>query len=172
MRIDEVRVEGKELILTSPDFGDIRRFAYKFKAGNYEIVKKRKKRSNDANALCWALCTEIANVLRTDKESIYVDMLKKYGQSEIWAAGTEANPAEHFKYYDFFGKRTISGKEVLFYTVYRGSSEYDTREMSILIDCIIEEAKALDIEVISEREKSLLLQEWGKGDESKANYSL
>lgn len=167
MRIDEVRVAGNELVLKSPDIGEIRRFAYKFKAGNYEIVKKRKKRSNDANALCWALCTEIANVLRTEKESIYVDMLKKYGQSEIWAAGTDANPAEHFKYYDFFGKRTISGKEVLFYTVYRGSSEYDTREMSILIDSIIDEAKALDIEVISEREKSLLLQEWGKQYESK-----
>ena len=161
MQITECRVAGNELVLKSPDIGEIRRFAYKFKAGNYEIVKKRKKRSNDANALCWALCTEIANVLRTEKESIYVDMLKKYGQSEMWAAGTDANPAEHFKYYDFFGKRTISGKEVLFYTVYRGSSEYDTREMSILIDSIIDEAKALDIEVISEREKSLLLQEWG-----------
>lgn len=161
MRIDEVRVAGKELILKTPDIGEIRRFAYKFKAGNYEIKQKRKKRSNDANALCWAICTEIANVLRTDKESIYVDMLKKYGQSDIWASGPEVNPAHHFKYYDFFGKRTVQGKEVNFYVVYRGSSEYDTREMSILIDGIIDEAKALDIEVISEREKSLLLEEWG-----------
>ena len=162
MKIEAVRVEGKELILTSPDYGDIRRFAYSFKAGNYEIQRKRKKRSNDANALCWAICTEIANVLRADKDSIYVDMLKKYGQSDIWASGTDVNPAHHFKYYDFFGKRTVQGKEVNFYVVYRGSSEYDTREMSILIDGIIEEAKALDIDVISEREKSLLLQEWGK----------
>ena len=169
MRIDEVRVAGKELILKTPDIGEIRRFAYKFKAGNYEIKQKRKKRSNDANALCWAICTEIANVLRTDKESIYVDMLKKYGQSDIWASGPEVNPAHHFKYYDFFGKRTVQGKEVNFYVVYRGSSEYDTREMSILIDGIIDEAKALDIEVISEREKSLLLDAWGKQDESKEN---
>lgn len=162
MRIDAARVAGDELILKSPDFAEIRRFAYKFKAGNYEIKQKRKKRSNDANALCWKLCTEIANVLRTDKESIYVDMLKQYGQSDIWAGGKETKPEQHFKYYDYFGKRIIQGQEVLFYTVYRGSSEYDTREMSILIDGIIDEAKALDIEVISEREKSLLLQEWGQ----------
>ena len=169
MNITECRVAGKELILKSDDFGAIRRFAYKFKAGNYEIVRKRKKRSNDANALCWAICTEIANVLRTDKESIYVDMLKQYGQSDIWAASPETRPEHHFKYYDFFGKRMVNGKEVYFYTVYRGSSEYDTREMSILIDGIIDEAKALDIDVISEREKSLLLDEWGKGDEVGAN---
>lgn len=172
MQITECRVAGDELCLKSPDFGEIRRIAYKFKAGNYEIVRKRKRRSNDANALCWAVCTEIANVLRTDKESIYVDMLKQYGQSDIWAASPETRPEQHFKYYDFFGKRMVNGKEVHFYTVYRGSSEYDTREMSILLEGIIDEAKALDIDVISEREKSLLLQEWGKGDEVRANKSL
>ena len=161
MQITECRVAGNELILKSPDISDMRRFAYKFKAGNYEIEAKRKKRSNDANALCWKLCTEIANVLRTDKDSIYVDMLKKYGQSDIWAGGADVRPEQHFKYYDYFGKRMIQGKEVYFYTAYRGSSEYDTREMSILIDGIIDEAKALDIEVISESERALLLAEWG-----------
>ena len=165
MQITECRVEGNELILKSPDIADIRRFVYKFKAGNYEIERKKKKRSLNANALCWKLCSEMADVLRTDKESIYVDMLKSYGQSEVWAGSPDAKPDEHFKYYDFFGKGVIKGKEMCFYTVYRGSSEYDTREMSILIDGIIEEAKALDIEVISEREKSLLLQAWGKQDE-------
>ena len=44
MQIDEVRVAGKELILKSPDLAEIRRFAYNFKAGNYEIERKRKKR--------------------------------------------------------------------------------------------------------------------------------
>ena len=163
MYVESVRVQGQELILKTPDYADIRRFAYNFKAGNYEIEKKRKKRSNDANALCWKLCTEIANVLRTDKDSIYVDMLKRYGQSDIWASGRDVDPAQHFKYYEFFGKRMIKGQEVRLYTVYRGSSEYDTKEMSILIDGIIDEAKALDIEVISEQEKSLLLEEWGNG---------
>lgn len=162
MRITECRIAGNELCLKTTDFTEVRRWAYNFKAGDYEIVRRRKKRSNDANALCWKLCTEIANVLRTDKESIYVDMLKSYGQSDIWAAGPETNPEQHFKYFDFFGKRTVGGKEVCFYTVYRGSSEYDTKEMSILLDGIIYEAKNLDIEVISEREKSLLLEEWGK----------
>ena len=161
MQLTECRVAGDELILKTPDIAEMRRFAYKFKAGNYEIVRKRKKRSNDANALCWAICTEIANVVRTDKESIYVDMLKQYGQSDIVSVLSTVDVKGYFKYYEEFGKGTVNGKEFTHYKVYKGSSEYDTREMSILIDGIIDEAKALDIEVISEREKSLLLQEWG-----------
>ena len=163
MQIDAVRVTGDELIIKSPDYADIRRFAYKFKAGNYEIERKRKKRSNDANALCWKLCTEIANVLRSEKESIYVDMLKRYGQSDIVSVLSSVNVKGYFKYYDEFGKGTVNGKEFTHYKVYKGSSEYDTKEMSILLDGIIDEAKALDIEVISEREKSLLLEEWENG---------
>lgn len=165
MQFSECRIAGNELILKASDVYEIRRFAYNFKAGNYEIERKRKKRSNDANALCWKLCTEIANVLRADKDSIYVDMLKNYGQSDIWAASPETRPEEHFKYFDFFGRRTVDNKEVYFYTVYKGSSGYDTREMSIFLDGIISEAKALDIEVISERERSLMLDEWGRGSD-------
>ena len=169
MQIDTVRIAGDELIIKSPDYADIRRFAYKFKAGNYEIERKRKKRSNDANALCWKLCTEIANVLRAEKESIYVDMLKRYGQSDIVSVLSSVNVKGYFKYYDEFGKGTANGKEFTHYKVYKGSSEYDTKEMSILLDGIIDDAKALDIEVISEREKSLLLEEWSNAQTDKSS---
>ena len=162
MQLVAVRVEGQELILKSPDYAEIRRFAYHFKEGEYQIERKRKKRSTDANALCWKLCTEIANVLRTDKDSIYIDMLKRYGQSDLVTMLSIVNPKSYFKYYDECGKGYSKGKEYTHYKVYKGSSEYDTREMSILLDGIIYEAKSLDIEVISEREKSLLLQEWGQ----------
>lgn len=162
MLITAVRVAGDELILKSPDYGEIRRFAYRFKEGNYEIERKKKKRSTDANALCWKLCTEIANVLRTDKDSIYIDMLKRYGQSEIVSVRSEINVKGYFKYYDVFGKGYVNGNEFTHYKVFKGSSEYDTREMSILIDGIMDEAKNLDIDVISESEKALLLSEWGQ----------
>lgn len=161
MQITDVRVAGNELILTSPDLAEIRRFAYNFKAGNYEVERKRKKRSTDANALAWKLCTEIANVLRSDKDSIYVEMLKRYGQSDLVTILSEVTASNYFKYFEECGRGTMKGREYTHYKVFRGSSEYDTREMNILLDGIISEAKALDIEVISEREKSLLLEEWG-----------
>lgn len=161
MRIEGARAEGKDLILTSPDFAEIRQFVYKFKAGNYEIEKKKKKRSLDANAMCWGVINEIANVLRADKDSIYLDMLKKYGQSSIVSVLANVDVKGYFKYYDEFGKGTVNGKEFTHYKVYKGSSEYDTREMAILIDGIIYEAKALDIDVISDSDRVLLLAEWG-----------
>jgi phosphoribosyl-dephospho-CoA transferase len=43
---------------------------------------------------------------------------------------------------------------------YYGSSAYDTKQMTALVDRLIQDAKALDIDVISEKEKSLLLEEW------------
>lgn len=162
MQITAVRIEGDELLLKSPDIGEIRRFAYNFKSGNYEIERKRKKRSLNANALCWKLCTEIANVLRADKDSIYIDMLKRYGQSDLITMLSIVDPKSYFKYFEECGKGNSKGREYTHYKVYKGSSEYDTREMSIFLDGIISEAKALDIEVISEREKSLLLEEWGQ----------
>lgn len=161
MQITECRVEGNDLILKTSELSEIRRFAYNFKAGNYEIELKRKKRSNDANAFCWKLCTEIANVLRADKDSIYVDMLKKYGQSDIVSVVSAVDVKPYFKYYDEFGKGTVNGKEFTHYKVYKGSSVYDTKEMSILLDGIIDEAKSLDIEVISESDRALLLADWG-----------
>lgn len=162
MLITSVRVAGDELILKSTDYSEIRRFAYNFKEGNYEIERKKKKRSTDANALCWKICTEIANVLRTDKDSVYIDMLKKYGQSDIVSVSSEVDVKGYFKYFDEWGKGCVNSKEFTHYKVYKGSSEYGTREMSILLDGILSEAKALDVEVISEREKTLLLEEWGK----------
>ena len=162
MNISSVRIAGDELILKSPDLSEIRRFAYQFKAGEYQIERKKKKRSTDANALCWKMCTEIANVLRTEKESVYVEMLRRYGQSDIVSVVSSVDVKGYFKYYEEFGRGTVNGKEFTHYKVYKGSSEYDTREMSILLDGILDEAKALDIEVITEREKSLLLTEWGR----------
>ena len=164
MQITDCRVAGNELILRTTELSEIKRFAYNFKAGNYEIARKKKKRSNDANAMAWAIINEIANVLRSDKDSIYLDMLKKYGQSDIISVVSSVDVKPYFKYYDEFGKGTVNGKEFTHYKVYKGSSEYDTREMSILLDGIIDEAKSLDIEVISESDRALLLAEWGGGN--------
>ena len=125
------------------------------------IKPYREKRSLNANALCWKLCTEIANVLRSDKDSIYVQMLKRYGQSEIVSVLATVNVSGYFKYYEEFGTGYVKGKEFTHYKVYKGSSEYDTREMSILLDGIVDEAKALNIAVMSERELSLIKSGWG-----------
>lgn len=127
-----------------------------------KIDKYREKRSLNANALCWKVCTEIANVLRSDKDSVYLEMLKRYGQSEIVSVLSTVDVSGYFKYYDTFGTGYVKGKEFTHYKIYKGSSEYDTREMSILLDGIIDEAKGMGIDVMSESELALIKNEWGR----------
>lgn len=125
-----------------------------------EIKLKRKKRSLNANALCWKLCTEIANILRCSKDEVYISNLKSYGQSELVSVRSDINVKRTFKYYEEAGTSTLNGVEFTHYRVFVGSSEYDTKEMSILLDGIVSEAKSLGIPVLSERELSLIKDDW------------
>ena len=124
------------------------------------IKEHKKRRSLNANALCWKLCTEIANVLRSDKDSIYIEMLKRYGQSELVSVRADIDITGYFKYYDVFGTGYVNDKAFTHYRVYKGSSEYDTQEMSILLDGIVSEAKNLDIAVLTEDELRLIKTDW------------
>lgn len=126
----------------------------------FELLEWRMKRSLNANAYAWVLITKIANVMRLSKEEVYLNMLKHYGQSEIVSVLSRINVSGYFKYYEKIGTATLQGKEFTHYKVYKGSSEYDTREMSILIDGIVQEAKNMDIETLSDAEILHLKQLW------------
>lgn len=49
-----------------------------------------------------------------------------------------------------------------YYRFWVGSSKYDTEEMAKLIDGVIEEAKALDIETATPEELARMKEEWGR----------
>lgn len=122
----------------------------------FEIKEYRQKRSLNANAYCWALIGEIADNLRMSKEDVYLRMLKDYGQSEIISVRADINVSGYFKYYEKFGTGKVNGKDFIHYKIYKGSSEYDTKEMAIFIDGITQEAKAIGIQTLDELElKSL-----------------
>ena len=102
------------------------------------ITKHRDKRSAEQNALAWAYITEIANELRRDKFDIYFEMLKRYGQSFIIATELDEDLlGTYFKYYE-----SLPGGQ---YIIYRGSSEYDSYEMTVFIDGIMSEAEEMGI---------------------------
>lgn len=115
----------------------------------FEIKEYRQKRSLNANAYCWALIGEIADNMRMSKEDVYLRMLRDYGQSEIISVRSDININGYFKYYEKFGTGTVNGKEFTHYKVYKGSSEYDTREMSIFIDGVVQEAQTLGIQTLT-----------------------
>lgn len=126
----------------------------------FEVKEHKEKRSLNANAYAWSLITKIADALRTSKEECYLEMLKRYGQSEIVSVLSQIDVSGYFKYYEPLATATLQGKEFTHYKIFKGSSEYTTLEMAVLIDGIVSEAKELGIETIPPKEIERLKNLW------------
>ncbi len=101
------------------------------------IKKYKEKRSLDANAY-------------------YVNMLEHYGQSNIVSVSAEIDVSRFFKYYKEVGRGYVKDKEFIHYKVLIGSSQYDTLEMGVLIDGIIQEAEQLGIQTMTPAELQVI----------------
>lgn len=134
-----------------------------------KIEPVKRKRSLNSNAYAWVLMTEIANVLRTDKEDVYVEMLKRYGQiaedkdgnKVIFSVRSDIDATSFYKYLERIGTGTVNGTEFTHYRALKGSSDFDTKEMSIFIDGIVSEAKNLGIETMTPDEIARMNAAWG-----------
>lgn len=125
-----------------------------------KIDKHREKRSLNANAYLWKLVTEIGNILNKSKEEVYLQMLKDYGQSMLIPVPRGTIPSRITKYYEFECSSQLNGKDADWYKCYIGSSEYDTKEMSILLNGVVQEAKNLGIKTKDDIELERLIKEW------------
>ena len=159
IEVTAAKLEGGKLILDTRS-QPAKRLVYEFKPGLYEITKAKKKRSLNANAYAWKLITEIGDVVREDKEEVYKNMLRHYGQSSVISVRSDVPVSGFFPYYDVMGESVLNGKSFTHYKIYKGSSEYSTHEMSVLIDGIVNEAKQLDIETLTPFELSRLKEAW------------
>lgn len=126
----------------------------------YEVKEYREKRSLNANNYYWELLTQLGNVLRMDKEDLHFQLLQKYGQSEMISVVADVDMKNYLKYYAEAGESVLNGKIFKHYKVYKGSSEMDKKEMSILINGLVEECKAQDIETKTPAEINSLLERW------------
>jgi hypothetical protein len=127
-----------------------------------KIDKHREKRSLNANNYAWKLLTEIGNILRVSKEQVYLEMLKRYGQSEIISVLSHIHLQDYVKYYEEAGESKLNGKLFKHYKVYKGSSEFDTREMSIFLDGVVSEAQELGIQTETPEQIARLKSLWGE----------
>lgn len=125
-----------------------------------KIDRYREKRSLNANNYAWKIMTEIGNVLRTSKDEVYLEMLKRYGQSEIISVLAHIPIGEYVKYCEEAGESKLNGKLFKHYKVYKGSSEFDSREMSIFIDGVVSEAKEMGIQTMTPDEIARLKSLW------------
>ena len=127
-----------------------------------EVKEFKEKRSLNANNYAWKILTEIADALRVSKEEIYLTMLKRYGQSEIISVLAHIPIGEYVKYCEEAGESTLNGKLFKHYKVYKGSSEFDTREMSIFLDGVVSEAKEMGIQTETPNQLAEMKARWGE----------
>ena len=118
----------------------------------FEINEYKEKRSLSQNAYAWKLINEIGNKVGKSKEEVYLQMLKDYGQHEVISMISTIDPKGYFKYYEVIGTGIVNDKEFTHYKIFKGSSEFNTLEMKIFIDGIIQEATQLGIPTITEKE--------------------
>lgn len=133
-----------------------------------EVKKHRNKRSLDANAYCWVLCEKLAIAMDITKEEVYKQEIMMVGKSVIVPIKNEE--VEYFKsawenkglgyICESLGNSKIAGYENL--RLYYGSSSYNTKDMSRLIDSIVEDCKSVGIETLPPKELESLKEGWKK----------
>ena len=138
------------------------------------IAKKhRKKRSLDANAYFHVLVGKIADNLKISKTRCKNILIGRYGQQEFLEEGqpvilktnisVEKMLEQEFLHCMPCGCKQENGYEVVFYKVFRGSHTYNSKEMSVLIDGTVQEAKDLGIETIPPAELERMVSRWRSG---------
>ena len=132
-----------------------------------EIKKWRKKRSLDANAYAWVLIDKIAQATGVPKTEVYRQAIREIGGvSDIVAVPDNAVD----KFREGWSKQGIGWQTEILdskpgykrIVVYYGSSIYDTKQMSALIDSLVQEAQALGIETLPPHEIARLNSLWGE----------
>lgn len=132
-----------------------------------EIKKHREKRSLDANAYAWVLMDKLAAATGQPKTGIYRRAVRNVGGNtetycglapaveklcEVWAGRGLGWQAETFP-------SKLDG--CLNVILYYGSSTFDSAQMSRLIDGLVQDCQALNIETLSPERLAAMMEEWG-----------
>ena len=167
----EIKLEGGNLIIKPErqDMGKAMAAVRKHKDKLYtvEIKEYRKKRSQDANAYAWVLIHKLAAVMHLTPEEVYLQQIPNIDNNftpmcvreqdverfkKSWASNGLGWPVKDL------GPSQVRGCRNLM--AYHGSSTYDTEQMSRLIDNLVQDCKALDIETLTPDKLALLKEAW------------
>lgn len=131
-----------------------------------QIKDYKRKRSLDANGYAWVLIGKLASRLGLTKTEVYQSAIREIGGvSDVICLQDKAKEA--FKRsWESNGigwqceemPSKLEGCTNI--VVYYGSSSYDSRQMSALIDGLIDECRQYGIETMPEDRLNALLNEW------------
>ena len=138
----------------------------------YEVKEYKPKRSLNANSFFHLLCQKVAEKTSQSLTEVKNQMISDYGQTDIdmgtiilkddidWRKiqGLHLHPTMATRVLD-------NGKLYRVYYVMRGSHTYNSKEMNRLIEGMVQEAKAVGVEVLTPRELEEMIGRW-KGEKN------
>jgi hypothetical protein len=144
--------------------------ALRDKEVSVEIKKAGKGRSKDANAMCWALCSDIGKAMTPplSKEDVYRMAIRAVGvYTPVTVIAWDVEKIQH-RWEDhgtgwFVGVVDDAGIGRKLIHLYYGSSTYSVDEMRVLIDWLMDQAQQMEIPIpLSKKEEQELLERWGE----------
>lgn len=138
-------------------------------AGNMltlNISKYRKKRSIDANNYLWQLIGELAEEMGLSDVELYRDYIKEHGVKKTADISDDFYKTVSYVwsqrgigwFSEKIGDGQIKGNGL--YMFYYGSSCYNSKQMSRLINAVVEDCKSLGIETMPPDEIDSLTKSW------------
>lgn len=133
----------------------------------------KKKRSLNANAYMWEICGKIAEEMSKEspvsKDDVYRNAIRSVGIYKDFHNQLPGDAKTLIAAWQKIGTGWLAeqldfeqdGEHVVI-RAYYGSSQYNSRQMSRLIDFIVQDAKALGIETMTPEQLALIKDEWGK----------
>jgi hypothetical protein len=134
-----------------------------------EIKKAVPGRSRDANAFCWALCSDIGRAMTPplSKEDVYRTAIKAVGVFTpvivvVWDIDTIRRRWESHGTGWFVEVADDAGTGKKLIHLFYGSSTYTVSEMRLLLDWLLDQAAQMQLKIpLSKAEEEQLLERWG-----------
>ena len=129
---------------------------------NEEIEVKRKKRSKNSNSYFWELLQQLCLEMNLDVIQEYRKRVKELGIFKQWELDTINVPTFEKIWQDrgiaWFTEKVeeIGNKTII--NAYYGSSSYNSKQMSKLIDNLVQDCKQIGIQTLDEIEIEELIK--------------
>lgn len=130
-----------------------------------ELKEHHKRRSLNANAYAWVLIGRLADELHLTKEEVYRRTVAEMGGNAVVVELTNRSAVRAIELWESNGvgwhaKLIHKGKFKSQYFFCYGSSQFDKSQMSIFIDILQQDCKALGLETLTPNEVNDMLSLW------------
>ena len=127
-----------------------------------EIEVKRKKRSKNANSYFWKLLQELCFELNLDVIQEYRKRVKELGIFQTFELDTKNLATFEFLWnkngIGWFTEKVEENKEKAIINAYYGSSSYNSKQMSKLIDNLVQDCRSVGIQTLEDIEIEELIR--------------